>query len=325
MVGWVLTKRNVFFMKKMIRKFKIVSFVLAVGLVLTMSVASADKPVEFTRLDQPFVIFKTDGKYKNVTVADPRRGQCDILVCAAQDPITKETRVIKKPNDFAQLHPLRHIMRNIDWFKKMDKFFSGYRDAVCATLLEESLKVVGLMSDEVYQGSILIDEYNQSFPMRWVLKNAQELKGIRTYFEERVAPAQGKKPLLLVNFLDETSEIDSADLEFLNSYFTLLQDNDPDVVSFFEKGYETIKDIFDKTNAAAFMGEDFGQALIRMLEKDTEEFKFKGLALKATKYVSIAASLGLVYKLCDEFILKEWYKCVTELVKPKETKPKPSE
>lgn len=288
-----------------------------------MNVLSAAQPHPLSRTDQPVALFKFDGgKYPALTVFHPSVNKCNVVLCGTYDMAEDTYRTIKTPADLENLAALREMMRSLDTFTQYDKKIKGrYREAPAAVALETVFDGLFLMSDDSYNGILLVDEYRGGYNQKWVLR-PQDVKPVLNYLrkkfdQEGVMSLAKKPPLLIVGFDGVDIKLDDADEAFVGAYFTPLKSEDPVVFGYFQKVDERIIDTFDKTGKADFVGESAGETILREIEGQTGKLDTKRMILMFGAFV--VGSI-IINKMINGAIQDK----VTSLLSPKKDKSAPA-
>lgn len=283
------------------------AIIVAASLVATSVVADRS---ELSNFDQPFVYFKTMGKYPVLSTYNPVTNSLKCSMCGTCNNEAGKAHAIKTPTDLENLTILRSIDKLFDAGIQFDKKFDGYRDATAAVALQEALTLVKLMTKDTYKGSVLVDEVKQGFPMRWVLNNNDELKGILSYLEKSITEPLVKKPVLVIDILN--GNIDEETAARLSNLFDVADRNDKQVKKFFNKTKEILNDLPDRD--LDYEGESFGEAVLRQLEgKSCYKLKAKNIAIAAT----VAIATGLTFTLAQKLAEKMTEECVRDPIKNK--------
>lgn len=251
---------------------------------------------QFNTVGQPFLVlrYKEGWKYPVVMKGDPRCYRWDILLLGAHSDHYKENRLVKKSRDLENLAVLRSIENYIDggYGIKIDKQYQGSREAYAAIMLEKLLNFVGLGSSAGYKGTILADEYNDGLPMRWVLGSASDVKGLSKYFAKQDITPAANKPLLLLQILDKKSELGKEELDFLNSYFTLLDPKSPAVKAFFDGAEEYLAESAggskDAKNVLETSSDTFFRTVVDKYAEGLDAKKLAGVAFGAAVFIGAA-------------------------------------
>jgi len=262
---------------------------------------------EFKKVDQSFMFFKTFGKCPYAMHYDPAINQLSYTFLGCLDTKTENIVLPRKGAQLATLIPVRFTQKFLDANVQIDRKYSGYRETFIGKSLEGGLKALGVMSDHQFEGSFMINEYKNAVPMKWVLRDMTDLKGLITYLkakftEENIVPT--KKPLLLLEIVNNTNALDAADLEFLNTYFEILDPLDSNVKAFFSACQDTLNDAMDVSKDAKYVLESFSEMVLRDIEKGDQEFKGKELAVKMVVLVAAAFTTALIVDVLTDLVIK---------------------
>lgn len=270
---------------------------------------------EFSRVDQPFVIFKTYGKYPSLVKCTPSVGEATIVFVG-----TDGMHLARKAKDLETLSVLRKKTINADTNIQIDRKY--VRETVMGSALVGSFDLLGLLSNDPYDGYVLVNEYNEGLPMKWVVRDLADLRALQTYFKSHTLPKQEKPLLMLVVMNNE--KIVGDDLAFVNAYFELLDGSNPCAAEFFAKSEKTFANIAKATKKAKYVLETFGDMILREVETEFKDFDVKKMTVWATKAVIVAFTLALTYKLFDELLFKPTYDMAKEKIKGVFVKPEKS-
>jgi hypothetical protein len=288
-------------------RYSIAVAVLAAS-VTAPSYVSADRP-ELTNFDQSFVYFKTMGKYPSLTSYNPATNTLKNALCATLDSESSKVRAIKSGTDFENLVVVRSTDKIFDGGIQFDKKFEGYRDAKLALAIQAALTVAGLIpAESSYKGTVLVDEVTQGLPMRWVLNNNDELKGILSYLEKSITEPLAKKPVLVLDIL--TGNLDEETAARLSNLFDVVDRNDAEASAFFNNARETLNGLPD--GKLDYEGESFGEAILRELEGN---YKLK--AVNIAKAATVAVATGLTFVLVQKLVEDLAKDCLRDPIKNK--------
>jgi hypothetical protein len=251
---------------------------------------------------QPILHFvAVDGmKYPTVYVHDPRIFTINEYSLVTTDPENGHCDLIKKPYEYETMTVARYKGRFYNAGLQVDQRFQGSREPILGIIFEEVFRDVGLLSSKEYSGTLLVDEYKIGMPMRWSFSSPAYLTAVRRYLEhafkaKKIAPSENK-PLLKIELVKKQDAIDAIDLEFLNRYFTILDNNNPEVIAFFDKAHDEIKSALDLTKDAKTVGQKGFEKLFTDIEKEANDFDVEKLSLKAMKYFLISSIGGIILK-----------------------------
>ena len=256
---------------------------------------------EYKNIDQSFVYFKAinGAKYPYMVKCQPSLNQVDMILCGTEQD--GAFWLATNPSDLENLSVVRHTMKFADSGIQIDKKCPGYRDTVMAILLEGYLKAIGLMPSGEYKGTVLVDEYCQGLPMKWVLSSINEFKALKTYLlknfvAKNIVPA-ATKPLLLVEFVTATT-LDTEDKAFLQTYFTLLDNNDQEAKTFFEQSQDKFDNIMEETKDAKVVAESLGEILMRKIETSSGDLEMKKIVAIVIGFVAG----GICFKMFIDWV-----------------------
>jgi len=231
--------------------------------------------------DQSFAFFKTveGGKYPWMTVCKPGLNEWDMFLLGRHDEEYNENCLVTASSHLENMVVLSSTITYVDGPIKIERKYQGYREPYAAQLLEKTLRLVGVMPSEHYKGTILVDEYNQGLPMKWVLAKTSDLTGLRKYFEKQGVVPADQKPLLLLQIANTKKSMSDVDQAFLNTYFTLLNPQDPAVRSFFADAQEYLSAAVSGGKDAKNICETMGENLFRkIIDEKVEGLEVKKLA-----------------------------------------------
>jgi len=274
---------------------------------------------EFKRVDQPFMFFKTFGKCPYSIHYDPAVNQLNYTFLGCIDEKTNYVVLPKQGNQLATMTPVRYTQKFVDANVQVDRKFEGYRETRLGRVIEGGLQIAGVIPEHQYEGNFMVDEYKLGIPMKWVLRDADDLKGLRVYLtqkfaEENLVPA--KKPLLLLEIAKNADALDASDIQFLNTYFVVLNPQDENVKAFFTECQSTLLDVADISKDAKYVLDGYGDMVLRDLEKENNEFKGKEFLAKVTVAVGAALTTALIIELMREFVIKPATEGAKGLFKP---------
>jgi hypothetical protein len=267
----------------------------------SMTVASAQQTrPEFVKTNQNFVYFNAvkGDKYPGMIKCNPAIHRFEVVLCGCE----KEGSFgrVKTAQDLEFLAPLRHTTKLADSGLQIDKKLEGYREAYVGIVIEALLKASHLMPADGYKGDLLVEEYLAGMPMKWAVSSIEEFRGVKGYlikkFMEHNVTVPSKKPLLLVEFLDNNPSYDDTDKEFLNTFFDVLDPLDPAVKAFFDQCQKSFGDMLDKTKDAKNTGESIGELLMRNMESVSGDFEGKKVAAMVIGSVTAMIVFEVIWK-----------------------------
>jgi len=269
-------------------KKNILSFVKSIALVvvaLSTTALSATLTNEelIKRMDQPFVYFKTMGKYPIMSYCHPGIKELKNVLCGTEN-IGGSCSLVKKPTDLETLTVLRMMDIFSETSTQVDKKYAS-REAVISKALEAMFKVLHLMPRESYKGTVLVDELLQGLPMKWVLKNKEELHSLLAYINYKLSQTDQKpvrKSLLALEFSKET-ELTESEIAELSVYFELAKLDDPEIIKFYATCDANLAFYLDYP-AKKYVAESIGESILREIEGDHNDFEFKKMTIKAVKW-----------------------------------------
>jgi hypothetical protein len=269
---------------------------------------------EFERLDQPFVFFKAvDGfKFPYMMVCNPGLNQWNMVLCGTVKD--GKTKLAKHAEDLENLAPLRSTIKFADSGSQIDKKYPGFRDANLAVMLEIFFRSVGLIPNEGYAGTVLLDEYKAGFPVKAVFGSIEYFRAWRNYMLKNLAAADPsafslKKPLLMLEFLDDNADFNEDDKHFLDTCFVLLDPTDASACAFFDRAQTKLKDVMDMTDKARFAKESIGELVMRRIE-EYHSLEAKKLALAAVALGVFAVGASSIIKITEAWCAHLWDGCL---------------
>lgn len=262
---------------------------------------------QFKTLDQPFCFFKTISEDPYMIVFHPGKNEINSVICGTRDK-ERGPRRAKKAIDFANLIAIRNVVLFADAGLKLDEKFRGYRKTVIGSFLDKALKTISVLPDRKYKGLALVDEYKAGLPMKWVLRDAQDLTNVRKYLEKhfrKMAIVPAKKPLLVLEITNSPDLFASArgidglaeaDVDFLENYFELADPMNPEVCEFFQRCQFDFMETMYKMGDAKTVGKSFGEIIFDDIEKKSIDFK----AVDAAGVLMTVIIGWLVFESCKE-------------------------
>lgn len=240
----------------------------------------ADKFKQETfRLGQGACIFCTVGKDPYIKTIKPDIDELKIVKCGKS--ISKASnQKVKSPCDLENLSPLCITTLNYGGNTKSVVKYRGDREAFIGKALEYILLPL-----EIFQGTLLVDEYKANLPMFWMLNNVEELVAIKNYFEKNIdpefVPTQKTLLVLKINSDQKLENLNNECSDFLSKYFEIYPLTDSDIKEFFEKTIEAINSTsFDMEGSNPFyVGETIMQSIFRQVEKGSKKFQAKDIAI----------------------------------------------
>lgn len=270
---------------------KVCFAVLFVGFTLSNVAAKAElsytdvtQRKEFTAVDQRNAKFVTIGKPFMVK-HKPALDELDIVFCGWYDEKHNDVYPCKKSIDLEKMVPTRFTAKFVDTNVKIDRVYQGFRESFTEQLLEGLLRAVKLYPNLSYDGTLLVDEYIEALPMKWVLNNINDFRALKAYltkkFAEKNVQISQTKPLLLIDFVEKGQEFNEDDINFLNTYYASLNPNDNDAKAFF-KDLKSLQNIArEDTKDAKVILESTGDMLIRLAEDKFGSLKTKDIIVKS--------------------------------------------
>lgn len=254
---------------------------------------------------KPFAVFKSVGaKYPYLLRFDPAPNTFTSVMCGTLDAETG-ARLSKRAEDLENLVAIRRTIKALDAGIQIDRIYQGYRESYIGCFLEAVLTTCGVLPQEEYPGTLLIDEMRDGVTMKWVMQNIQEFKAIKAYVEKKIAQDNltfSTKPHLLVEILKGGINLDESDYAFLNKYFTLVDPADEATMDFYNRATAIMTDIttcgVDFGNAA----ENFGIKFMRLIEKDNAGFKVQEWLADGAKYTFVVLTTAVLVKIFMDYV-----------------------
>jgi hypothetical protein len=253
---------------------------------------------------EPFVVFKSVGaKYPYMLRFDPAENTFTSVMCGTE--IDGSPRLAKTAQDLEALIPVRRTVKALDAGIQIDRKYDGFRESYIGCMIAGALTLTGILPQETYPGTFLVDEMTDGVAMKWVLRNAEEFKSVRQYLENKIAEKGltfAKKPSLLIDIRKGGANLDASDYAFLNAYFTLVSPTDESTMEFYNKATAIMTDIttcgVDFGNAA----EGFGIKFMRLIEKDCSDFKLPEWCADGAKLAFTALTTAILIKLFNDYV-----------------------
>jgi hypothetical protein len=300
---------------------KFLSYVLFTIVSLSSVALDANKIVyqdvsnrpELVTFDQEFVFFNAGGKMPVMKKFHPGDRKLDVVLCGYSDQANGSIELSPSATDLAHLIPVQYTQKFPEigcCGAKVEETYEGFRESVVGKGLQSVLNLTGLLPLKNYKGALLVDEYQKGLPMKMIFPSAAYFKGFKTYFlaksnECNVFPAE-TKPLLMLEILDTKEPLDDLDIDFLNSYYTVVDPKDELVKSFFKECNEQMNDILEATHEASPVKEGYTQQVVRGLEKEFKEFKVDKIAAKVTLYLASTVVAFATWKILEK-TLESWW------------------
>ena len=253
---------------------------------------------------EPFAVFKSVGaKFPYMLRYDPAENNFTSVMCGTD--IDGSPRLAKKEQDLVALVPVRRTVKALDACVQVDRKYAGFRESYIGCMIAGLLTLTGILPQEEYPGTFLVDELTDGVAMKWVLRNVEEFKAVRQYLENKIAEKGltfAKKPSLLIDIRKGGANLDASDYAFLNAYYTLVSPTDEPTIEFYNKAIAIMTDIttcgIDFGNAA----EGFGIKFMRLIEKDCSDFKIPEWCADGAKVVVTALTTAILMKLFNDYV-----------------------
>lgn len=296
---FVLNQNQGFFMKKYLSNLasKMSLTLVFVGFSLNYAAAQAEllytdvtKRKEFTTIDQRNAKFVSIGKPFMVK-HKPALDEIDLVFCGWYDEKNNDVNPYKKSIDLENMVPTRFTAKFVDTNVKIDRVYQGFRESFTEQLIEGMLRALQLYPHLAYEGTLLVDEYIEAIPMKWVLNDINDFKALKNYlikkFTENHVQISQEKPLLLIDFVKKEQAFDEEDIAFLNTYYATLNPNDNQAKAFF-KDLKSAQNIArEDTKDAKSILESPGEMLIRIAEDKFGSLKTKDIIIKTIAFGSV--------------------------------------
>jgi hypothetical protein len=283
-------------------------FVLVAGMIsLIFSTVSTDLFAdgtirkEYTQIDQPVCHFKAFGNPWMINY-NPAVNEIDFIYFGWHDDVTGEVKQIKKSSELEFLVPMRFTMKFTDNNVQLDYIYNGWRESCVARFAAKTLENLHLLPKRQHQGNPLIDVMLKAqTPTKIVLADAEALSYLvrhlqKAIVKEGISPL-AQKPLLLIKFQKNNQIPLPEDVQFLTTYWEMIDQYDQDAKNFFEKTQVAINDARRDTGSAKNIGESFGEMLMRLLEKDAYGFHGKDLMANAATTLLLTATVYLAAEI----------------------------
>ncbi len=269
------------------------------GTVITGTVlADNESESVFSNIDQKVGFFKTTGRPWMIKY-NPSVNTLTIINCGSIDHEDKDVKQVEKPADLENLTATRCITKFVDTNLQIARVYQGFRETYLEQLVEGLLKLTTLYPNRKYEGTLLVDEYREGIPMKWVFTNIDEFRAIKKYllkaFEKFDIEPQAQKPLLYIQFDRINQEFSDDDLAFLNTYYEVLNSKNPAAKVFFNDAQQAINDARSSTDSAKNILESSGEKLMRWAEETKYGIKEKDIMLKVMFYVGLPMLTAYIY------------------------------
>lgn len=254
--------------------------------------ASAEAQALLEVIDTPVALFKTTAKDPYLMIYKPGASVLESIVFGwYKGEGTRVDRVSDATTQLELMVPIRQTLLFEDGPVKLDKKFVGWRESAIARGYEDIFKALHIMADPYYKGTPLLDQYLEGIAMKWVLNEGAEITSLRKYlqplFDQAGVTGKGeKKPILIIEFDGQNTEITDEDQAFINKYFCPCSLTDDAIKTFFTNHQGKIRDAIVNCKDAKQVGEGFIDMMFRQAESITSEFK--------TKEMSVAIIFGLL-------------------------------
>lgn len=264
--------------------------------------ASAEAQALLEVIDMPVALFKTTAKDPYLMVYKPGASCLETIIFGwYKGTGTRVDRVSNAATQLELMMPIRQTLLFEDGPVKLDKKFIGWRESTIARGYEDIFKAIGVMADPYYKGNPLIDQYLAGIPMKWVFNTAAEISSLRRYLQPRfdeagVAGKGEKKPVLIIEFDGQDTEISIEDQAFINKYFSPCSLTDEAIKIFFNTHQGKIRDAIVNGKDAKQVGESFADMMFRQIESVTSEFKTKEMAVA----IVFGVLSGLLFEILHE-------------------------
>jgi hypothetical protein len=254
----------------------------------------------------PFCFFKApETKDPYVLKYHPGSNYLQSITCGYWDSEKETFLHTEKMENLENLAVIRATTYLCDIIKKIDHKYDGYREYVIGEFIEEVLKAVKVLQDKSYGGTVLIDEYLQSLPTKFVIKNLTGLKSLQKYYEKqfelkKIAPS-ANKPVLAIELIDTSQKLECEDLVFWNKYFDVADSSDASVGLMFDSFQKIVDEAYDHAKDAAPICETYGETGMRLAEKYCLDFKVQNIVAAG----ALLFTFVMAYKLFDRCVLKK--------------------
>ena len=246
--------------------------------------ASAEAQALLEVIDTPVALFKTTAKDPYLMVYKPGASILETIVFGwYKGEGTRVDRVSDATKQLELMVPIRQTILFEDGPVKLEKKFVGWRESAIARGYEDVFKALGIMANPYYKGTPLLDQYLEGIPMKWVLNEPAEITSLRKYlqplFDQAGVAGKGeRKPILIIEFDGQDTEVKAEDQAFINKYFCPCSLTDDAIKTFFTTHQGKIRDAIVNGKDAKQVGEGFVDIMFRKVESVTQEFKTKEMA-----------------------------------------------
>jgi len=264
----------------------------------TNNSASTEVFAEFTKGNfQPVMYFEAPSKGGDpiMSTYNPINNKLNVLIFGCTTPSSYVVKV-DNPSDYEKLEVNRFKEFIRPESKTLVKDFRcrGSREAFFGFVAEEVLNALNLVPFKKYKGLPFGDPYKQGIPSNWVFNSADQLKSLVVYLKKEFSSNNiqplTRKPLLVVEVLDKTQQIDNESLAFLKNFYTLLDASNPVVAKFFTEAQKMIRKAHLRTKDSAPIAQDACEAVFLDVEKKCNDFDMKKLAI-TTGIIIIACAV----------------------------------
>ncbi len=263
---------------------------------------------EYTQIDQSTCQFKSFGKPMMIHY-NPAINELDVIVFGCLDSETNEIRQASKSKDLENLIPIRFTAKNVDTNVQIDRIYNGWRETYVGKFLEGTLQNLTLLPVRKHPGNPFIEiMLKEKTPSKIVLEDTEALGYLVKHLQKAITKegieASETKPLMLIVFKKTNQIISDEDLNFLATYWEIVDQKDQNALKFFGNTQREINTAREDTTSAKNILDSNGEAFMRLLEKETYDFKGKDLALQIGFTMLTWATIELVKPKAKEFIQK---------------------
>ncbi len=237
------------------------------------------------------LVFNASDKDPMISIFNPDQDQIKLLKLGYVNENNKNAHV-KSEDQFENISVLEETITIYSANIRIKNKFQGARESVIARTFEKIF-----LPEETYPGKILIDEYNATMPMFWVLKNEAQLSAIKSYFINNATPT-AMKPILLIKVLDtkDLTALTQENQVFLSRYFNVFSIDNKYVKEFFDKSKERMQDLGFNVTSPNYKGETVTKAIFRDGEKKFNDGKIKDIAIVIGGILFIQKTSGFINK-----------------------------
>jgi hypothetical protein len=259
------------------------------------------KHKEYTQIDQPVCHFKAFGK-PWMLINHPEVGELDMYIFGWYDQKANEVKQVKTSADLEFLRPIRLTAKFVDNNVQIDRIYEGWRESYVGQIFSGTLELLKILPKYKPEGNPFINAMlKEQIPSKIVMEDAEALsyfvKHLKKALSEEAIATTSIKPLLFVEFKKPKQVIKQEDLDFLTTYWEMIDPQDQEAKLFFKTTQRSIDVARADTANAKPILESYGEMFMRLVEKEAFDFKGKDLMANATAAFMLTATIYLATKI----------------------------